>query len=174
MDSNFNTNKMISKIKTLFPFLALAIVLVSTSCKEDDDVPEENEFFRINVDGLNVELTYQNAVDVSGDNSIFVSGGLHPDDYSITVIADELLSTGTITCAENESSESVRLVIYSGPDRDLTSYDDSNDTCESVITISRNDSYIEGTFTSFVTENSSSNPETLYVTGSFKVREDLD
>ncbi len=162
-------------IKNTFTILAVSFSLLAfTSCDKDDSAPQEEEYFNITVDGLSIVLTSQNAVDSNGDNSIFVSGGLHPDRYSITVVSSELRSTGTITCADNEERYSVLLSIFSGPDNDLTSYSDSDNTCQSTITISRNDSYIEGTFSSIVTESFGSNPETVFVSGSFKVREDED
>ncbi|QJP35102.1 hypothetical protein F0365_12235 [Nonlabens sp. Ci31] len=167
---------MKSTFKNSFILLALSILIIATtSCSEDDSAPQENEFFNINVDGVPIDLTYQNAIDLAGDNSIFVSGGLYPDDYSVTIVSDELTSTGTITCAENERGiYSVRLGIFSGPNNDLTTYDDDDDTCQSSITITRNNTYIEGTFTATLKETSFSNPETVNISGSFKVREDED
>jgi hypothetical protein len=169
-----NEMNMKLSFKNSFILLAVSILIIATtSCSEDDSAPQENEFFNINVDGVPIDLTYQNAIDLAGDNSIFVSGGLYPDDYSVTIVADDFTETGTVTCVTNDNGgASVRLGIFSGPNDDLTSYSDRYDTCQSSITITRNDTYIEGSFTAILQETSSSNPEIVNISGSFKVRED--
>lgn len=160
--------------KFKFPIVLIVLTTLFIACDADDSAPEEEEFFSIVVDGLPVNLTYTNAIDLSNDNSIFLSGGLFPDDYTISVVADNLTSTGSISCAVNETDYSVRLGVFSGPNNDLTSYDDGDDTCQSTITITRNDAYIEGSFSSVLIETSSSTPETVIVSGTFKIREDQD
>jgi hypothetical protein len=108
-------------------------------------------------------LTYTNAQDIRGDNSIFVLGGLYPDLYSITVAAVDLTSTVNITCADNTNyniNYSVELFITSN-DGDVTIYNDFDDTCQSSITITRNDSYIEGSFSSILNQDFPNNENTI-------------
>lgn len=168
-----HTQIMTLQFKNLCTLVAISGILLFTSCKSDDDnAPTEDEFFTMVIDGTPVSLSAQSATDADGDNSLFVSGGQFPDDVSITLVSNELMGVGVVTCADNQENYSVRLVINNGTGNSVTSYDDGEDTCESVITISRFDSYIEGNFTSFVRENSSSDPEVLLITGDFKVRAD--
>ena len=154
-----------------FPLLLFVLITI-LSCSSEDEAVKEDEFFRINVDGKVINLTYQNSIDISKDKSVFVSGGLYPDYYSVNVVAVDLKGVGSITGAKNPEGYSIKLGIFSNPDRDLTSYYDSDDTSKSEIIITRNDNYIEGSFSGNVTESFSSKPEIKFISGSFKILND--
>ena len=155
----------------LFKFLLLTIVFtLVTSCggNESEEAPLEDEYFRLVVDNEEFDLTYVNFIDVTGDRSIYVSAGLYPDRYHITLVADELKGVGAVKAPENESSDGIGLYDF---DEDVDeSFDDSDTLNETEIKITRHDTYVEGNFSGIVKENFTSTPRTKIVSGTFKVR----
>ena len=152
--------------------LFLFLVITTLSCSSEEEAAVEDEFFKIEIDGEIVDLTYQSSVDITNDKSVFVSGGLYPDNYTVNVVAAQLLGVGSITGAINPEGYSIYLGTFSGPNRDATFYSDSDDTTGSEIIITRNDTYIEGSFSGTVKETRGSNPSYKYIKGSFKISTD--